>query len=158
MRLLPLALVALLPATGCSAFLANSGEKPEMLSRWNAGELASAEPVVTETKGDGSTVTFHTRRKIAAPAVAFENAQYGILTFGLSELALFPWEVYQVTRTALLGSEVKVFSARFETYSVYVNGRPVYLRPSTPPLGRYSLDEPPGEPANLPRKEAAATP
>jgi hypothetical protein len=125
-----LVLSATLPSTGCTALLAESGRNPAALTRQVVTEEFDA-PVATDNPDGTSSLTFRTHRKIAEPITTMYAIMGSVGTAGLAELIMFPVELRRVTRTALLGSGVRVdYYPTGEVKGVSVNGDPVYSGPA----------------------------
>jgi hypothetical protein len=109
-RTASLLLVAVaLAQTGCSALVANGGEKLiRFTSRAQVHDAFGPPVAVTAAVGGGTVEEFVTRRKIADQDALIYIAMLDGPTLGLAELYLFPREVFVAARRSVLGQRLRV--------------------------------------------------
>ena len=95
-----------LSTPGCSAFIALSGTSLQVLSRREQVHDSFGEPSVTQKERDKVVEEYRTRRKLSEPS-AVGNLMAFVGTVGLSEFIAFPYELYQLGKTAVVGHELQ---------------------------------------------------
>ncbi|WP_439626348.1 hypothetical protein [Gemmata sp.] len=138
-RIGPILLAALLPATGCSALVAGRGVNVNELSTKDEVRQAFGTPAFT---CDEFHDEFRTHRKLAEQWKLEYLAMPAVITLGLSEVVLFPTEVYCAAKQRIRGAHVRFFYDE--------NGKVTYVlvdgeRPILSPHRSLPGSEPPPE-------------
>jgi hypothetical protein len=121
MRCASLILIATttLLSNGCAALIARSGEHLGTLTTREKVHEKFGEPLargtVEEQPREGYPFPtlglpfeeFRTRRKIAEPSRSASLGMSAVMTFGLGELIMFPYELYLLGNRTLLGQDIR---------------------------------------------------
>src|SRR5262245_27122075 len=94
-------------ASGCSAWIANCGTDIHTVTTREQANLRFGIPCASGTTNGQPYEEFRTRQKISEPFLAHGNGVGFVMSFGVSELFAFPYELYLLGRRTLLGQNLR---------------------------------------------------
>ena len=116
-------------AAGCSSLVAMSGKDVSTIATMEQVHKDFGKPTAVGVADGKDYEEFKTHSKIADPQRAGVLLLGDLMTSGLMELFLFPYEVACVTETTIAGETLRFsYDANGSVTDVYVDGEQVALR------------------------------
>jgi hypothetical protein len=116
-------------ATGCSSLVALSGKDVGSIACLEQAHAEFGKPVAVGTADGRDYEDFNSHKKIADPQRAGVLIMGDLMSCGLMEFVLFPYEMACFGKTAISGGTVRFFyDSSGNITDVYANGEQVALR------------------------------
>jgi hypothetical protein len=113
----------LIPTCGCSTLIAKSGKNIDAIATREDAREKLGTPDSSSENGDLTIDTYQTRQKISEWRRGGGEGTYFAMSFGLTEFAAFPTEVYILGRRTVLGQELSFhYDATGKVVEVYLDG------------------------------------